>query len=358
MSFINIFRGSRVPTGHLLFFAALTVLVASATSVQAQTEWTSSRPDGHAPIGVMGDHLHSAGETMVSYRFMRMAMDGNRTGTSQVTTQDVLADFMVAPLNMDMDMHMVGAMWAPTDWLTLAGMGMFLSNTMDHETRMGGNFQTSSSGFGDLRLGSLIGVKRTGSTRFHLNAGVSLPTGSIDATDVTPASAPNEVQLPYPMQIGSGTVDLLPGFTILGMTERGSWGLQTLGTVRLGENDRGFSQGSRLDATAWVALRLTDNLSASTRFLYQVWGDFEGADPTYMNLGMVPTVRTDLRAGTAFTIPVGVNYTFSEGFLGGHRLAVEMAVPVYRDLDGPQLETDWTLTVGWQKAFAPFGHQH
>jgi hypothetical protein len=30
------------------------------------------RPDGHAPLGVMGDHRHASGEWMLSYRFARM----------------------------------------------------------------------------------------------------------------------------------------------------------------------------------------------------------------------------------------------------------------------------------------------
>ena len=31
----------------------------------------TARADGHAPIGVMADHLHKAGDWMVGYRFMR-----------------------------------------------------------------------------------------------------------------------------------------------------------------------------------------------------------------------------------------------------------------------------------------------
>ena len=30
---------------------------------------------------------------------------------------------------------------------------------------------------------------------------------------------------------------------------------------------------------------------------------------------------------------------------------VEIALPLYQSLDGPQLETDWIATVGWQKTF-------
>jgi len=35
----------------------------------------------------------------------------------------------------------------------------------------------------------------------------------------------------------------------------------------------------------------------------------------------------------------------------GHRLAIEYALPLHRDLNGPQLETDSVVTIGWQKAF-------
>ena len=34
----------------------------------------------------------------------------------------------------------------------------------------------------------------------------------------------------------------------------------------------------------------------------------------------------------------------SEGGLAGQRLGLELVVPVHRDLNGPQLETDWTIS--------------
>ena len=36
----------------------------------------NERPDGHAPIGVIGDHVHKQGEFMVSFRLMMMRMEG------------------------------------------------------------------------------------------------------------------------------------------------------------------------------------------------------------------------------------------------------------------------------------------
>src|SRR6056297_729110 len=43
------------------------------------------RADGHAPIGVMGDHRHKTGEVMLSYRYMFMDMRGNRTGDDSIS---------------------------------------------------------------------------------------------------------------------------------------------------------------------------------------------------------------------------------------------------------------------------------
>ena len=88
-----------------LFLSAL-----SLTSFAHNEPWTASRPDGHAPLTVMGDHMHAMGEWMVSYRYMTMDMQGLLKGSDSV--QPTMADtsFMPAmlPKDMTMDMHMFG----------------------------------------------------------------------------------------------------------------------------------------------------------------------------------------------------------------------------------------------------------
>ena len=59
------------------------------------------------------------------------------------------------------------------------------------------------------------------------------------------------------------------------------------------------------------------------------------------------------RAGSRANLGVGINLYGAGDTLSWHRLALEILVPVYQTLAGPQLETDWTVGVGWQKAFAP-----
>ena len=47
-----------------------------------------SRPDAHAPIGIMGDHIHKKGEVMFSYRYMRMEMSDLQDGTHDISRAD------------------------------------------------------------------------------------------------------------------------------------------------------------------------------------------------------------------------------------------------------------------------------
>lgn len=310
--------------------------------------WRSGRPDGHGPIGVMGDHTHEAGEFMFSYRFMRMDMAGNREGTTDLTPAQVLQQFPVTPTEMTTDMHMLGAMYAPTDELTLSLMAPYISKSMEHVTRMGTRFTTQSDGFGDMRLMGLYKIFDQNRQRLHLNAGISFPTGSTNRRDDTPAG-PNQV-LPYPMQLGSGTFDLLPGITYLGQTDDWFWGGQALGTIRLGTNGNRYRLGNRFNLTGWGARRWNKWFSTSIRLNGATWGNISGADPR-LNPAIIPTANPNLRGGTRLDVGLGLNFLVNKGILAGHRLAVEFALPVYQSLEGPQLETDWVLTLGWQKAF-------
>ncbi len=338
----------------LLFFipCLMVPFTVTADEVVATSEAHShgglvaGRPDSHAPIGVMGDHAHNAGEFMLSYRYMFMDMRENRSGTSSQGRGDVLNAFMVAPLDMTMEMHMFGGMYAPTDEITIMGMIPYLRKSMNHQTRMGAKFHTDTDGLGDIKLSALLRpLKLSGPHSLHFNAGLSLPTGSIDERDDTPAM--RNARLPYPMQLGSGTFDLMPGLTYQGQAEKVSWGAQTIETFRIGRNNNGYRLGDQYSLTAWGAYRFLSWLSGSLRVEALKWGNIRGAFRS-LNPMMVPTADPDRRAGERIDLLFGVNIWVPDGTLKGNRIALEAGFPVYEKLDGPQLSTSWRMTVGWQ----------
>lgn len=316
--------------------------------------WSSARPDGHAPIGVMGDHGHGKGEWMLSYRYMNMPMEQNYDGSSRISDSEILSptggNYLVAPQWMDMEMHMFGLMISPIDHLTLMLMIPYASKEMGHLRRDGVEFLTKSEGWGDLKLSGIYELYHGHRTTWLLNLGLSLPTGSTSEEDFIPG--PGETRLPYPMQIGSGTWDLLPGITYLGQADTWSWGAQLSGVIRLGENNEGYTLGNVGQLTAWGAYKWNDHVSTSLRVTGKAWGDIDGRDEDLrLAASVVPTADPRRRGGEETDLSLGINVKMPGRFLSGQRLAAEIGVPIYRSLDGPQLSTDWFFNLGWQWAF-------
>lgn len=299
-------------------------------------------------------HTHDQGEWMVGYHFMYMDMDGNLDGTNGVSIQDVFADgFAVAPRNMYMEMHMFHVMYGVTEEITAMLVVPYIRKAMDHERMDGVRFTTRSRGLGDIRLTGLYSLYHNDVNRVILQGGLSFPTGSINETDNLPGmmSMPGSIQrLPYPMQLGSGTFDLLPGATYLGQVMRWGWGANGQGTVRLGENENDYRLGSEYELSAWGARKLTDWTSGSLRLRWKQWFNIHGRDPA-LNPNMVPTADPNLRAGRRLDLLFGANVFAPDGPLEGFRAQVEAGLPVYQWLKGPQLETDALVSVNLEWTF-------
>ena len=321
--------------------------------------WTSadtpkSRPDSHAPIGVMGDHGHKSGEVMLSYRFMAMDMQGLHSGTTTVETAEVLKDFMRAPTAMQMQMHGFGVMFAPHDKLTLMAMAnyQFLRMEMEgahdhatgHHAHPVGTHEMTSSGFGDATLEGLLTVWQTDHLTLIGNLGVSLPTSSIAQI------GSDGGVLPYPMQLGSGSVAGRPGLTVFGYHGNWSYGSQLRGTFPFHTNAHEYRHGNTLTTTAWGARRINDWLSLGGRFLFSHSGQLTGRHPD-LNPRMSPSHRPDFRGGQRFDLAISSNLMVPTGTFAGQRLAVEFQLPLYQNLTGTQLKTTWRLVLGWQYAF-------
>jgi len=305
------------------------------------TNWSAGRPDGHAPISVMGDHMHGKGEWMFSYRYMHMNMEDLKNGSDDATFDQALENYMVTPTSMPMNMHMLGAMYAPSDKITLMAMVNYTSMTMDHITR---------SSFGDIKIAGLYQFFNKNGQTLHGQLGLSIPTGSITESDITPASSPNEVELPYPMQIGSGTFDGNLALTYLTQGNLFSYGAQLKGVVRFGENNREYALGNRYSFNNWLGIKTNDWLSFSARIEGVSVGEIRGSDPNLVP-SMVITADTANSGGTYINSGIGINTYISKGSLKNLRFGFEFASPLYQNLNGIQLKMKETITIGTQYSF-------
>ena len=304
-------------------------------------------------INVLGTHTHLADQWMLSYKYMFMWMDGNLDGTKKVSHGKIFEKFDIAPTEMAMHMHMPMVMYAPTDDLTLHAMLPYIRKSMRNLTSDGVRFTERSEGFGDLKIDVLytfLGNVKRDPHRFILNAAVSFPTGSINKKDFGPDRSTGKSRLEYPMQLGSGTVDVYPGITYLAEARSWAWGLEFIPTVRIGKNSNGYRLGNQYYLGARVARGWTDWFSTSVRLNGQIWENIHGRDRA-LDPAEMPPKNPHLQGGKRVDLLLGTDLYAPRGFLTGHRLAIEGGLPVYQSLDGPQLRTRWQLTAGWQWVF-------
>jgi len=341
---------------------ALVLLVSPLVQVQAQMPIQAS---SHAPIGVMGDHRHQQSETMFSYRFMDMNMTDNLQGSDSISPTEIVSTtpnafappptLRVVPIEMNTQVHMFGAMYAPIDSLTLMAMANYLEKSMDHITFQGGagttelgRFTTRNTGLGDVKLAGLVKLLESETQNWHLNLGLSLPTGSIDATDrvLTPSGATPELRLPYGMQLGSGTYDLEPGITYTGKSDQLGWGSQLRSIVHLGENDENYTFGDSHQLTSWASFSFSPAVSVSSRLTYQLSAGIDGRDQRIA--APVQTADPANYGREALLLGFGINTAGQSDGWRGHRLALEVSTPLMQDVKGVQLEMDTMITAGYQ----------
>lgn len=301
----------------------------------------------HAPIGVMGDHVHRKGGLMASYRYMYMNMERNYDGDSSISDADARVGYMGNAAEMSMEMHMLGVMYAPSDKLTLMLMSHYIESSMLNVNMMGQETDMRSSGWGDLTLSAYYGLYKKPNSSAHLGLGLSAPTGSIDER------MSSGMRMGYPMQLGSGTWDLKPSYTVIRAHGDLSFGSQLSAVIHLGENDNGYTLGDSAKLTGWVSRKLNDSAAVSLRLTGSTWANVDGRDDEMPVIPMGPlagqpmaaAVDPNARGGSRIDLSVGLNLWSSDL---GARFAVEAGAPIYQNLDGPQLGTEWFMTTGLQ----------
>lgn len=353
-------RTIRIFAAAAVGLTSLLAVTPAGAQEEDEMAWSYARPDGHAPVGVIEAHIERDGRYMLFYRYDYTFFDGIQLGEDSVSVFSAFDNFGFSQIatTLKSKVHTVGFQLGITDDLTVRASIPFVQKEMENWATLSGDpsaflvttYTTESGDFGDGRLTALYEFAHEGPYRVHVHAGVSVPLGSVEEADDAGGALAQEVALPYQMQTGSGTWDLLPGLTFLAQNDEASVGLQALGTIRLGDNDRGYAFGNRVTANLWGAYRFNDYLSASARIEAQTWGAVGGLDPA-LDPTFNFTENPLLQGGTRVDFPVGVNLYFPGEILQGHRLGLEVSLPIHQDLDGPQLRQDWSLSIGWEKVY-------
>lgn len=347
------------------YYAGHMARVLQAITANTSDLGRKSLADKHAPAGIMADHLHKPGEIMAEYKYMTMVMDGNRFGTTNLTDQQAFTvgqalvpptNNAITPTHMTMEMHMAHLMYGWKENITLYTMLTFPSLTMDHLRSptfpiiplRNTPFTTHNSGIGDTVFGALWQIHETPDEQVILNLAFSIPTGGISRNTAIPTGGMVEQRLPYPMQLGSGSFDLMPGISYRKFFPRSSIGAQFQTDLPVGRNRLNYRVGEQYRLSAWYAYLKRDWLSFTFR-AEGVWEEnYHGADPALVAAEpLISTARPDMRGGEW----VNFGYGFQALMRNSHLINCEITHPVYQNLDGIQLKSTWNLFVSWSKGW-------
>ena len=349
----------------LLVVVLLQSFIAHSTEGSDTTKCSFSccRPDAVAPAGIMTDHVHEKGKFAIAYSFMDMAMQGNQIGAKSVSDAAIFNTYMMATNRMNMQMHMLMPMYGITDKFTVMAMinynvnsmsmhmmpmqsmpGMTMADYSNMPTKM------KSSGLGDTKIYALYNLLPSCNHRLVAGLGLSLPTGSINAKGSTILN--NNSVLPYCMQLGTGTFNLLPSLVYVGQGSHLSWGLALNANLKLGTNTRNYCMGNEYSVSPWLAYQFTNWISISARAEYYKMDKAVGNDATLNLISLNDgTANITNYGGQKINGYVGLNLYAPSNFLKGARLLLEYGMPAYQNTIGLQSTVKSVVTARLQFNF-------
>ncbi len=338
---------------------------------------------GNMPMNILGAGVPETHEFRFKITPMFMNMDGLRDGTSSVNSDSILmpamnmggmgmgsggTKYMAVPTSMDMTMLNMAAGYSFTDDFFGGIMFMWQKNSMPMKfspmmRQMLGTdgFSMESSGMADTMLMTKYRLYTDDpmipTEQASLFMGLSLPTGSINEKNEThPAPARQSGQLPYPMQLGSGTFDPMIGLVYQASTSPWWWGVNAIYTGRFYKNSRDYSLGDEFRLDTYAMYQMRYDLVAQIQLNGRVWGKIDGEMDEAISGASGRIVKGDPTSG--YTTP-----RWDPDHYGGqslmttlglqwqpiplHIIDLSVGLPLYQDLNGIQLEKSYSVALTW-----------
>ncbi len=360
---------------YLCAFLALLVL---STDASAYIGLCCGKCGGNMPLNIMGGGVPETNEFRFKLSPSYMRMEGLLRGSGSVNPDTLLGmpvmmgmptgKYMAVPLDMDMYMLNLSAGYSFTDDFFGGVMFMFQRNDMrmrfnsmmEASTGTDG-FTMKSEGMGDTML---MGKYRLYAddpfiprSELSLFMGLSLPTGSINEKNSShPVEARKGEQLPYSMQLGSGTFDPKLGLLYQGSSSPYWWGADFVYTGRWYDNSRDYRLGDDYALDLYGMYQLSYNLVAELQLNGHAWGRVRGQmDEVASGLSGRATQGD---ATTPYSTPL-----YDPENYGGRKLSVtaglqwqpfpmqivelSAGVPAYQRLNGVQPKEEYRMMLTW-----------
>jgi len=328
---------------------------------------------GNMPMNIAGGGVPETHEFRFKINPEFMHMQGLRSGVSSVDGASLLGmpaagKYMAVQERMDMSMLNLSAGYSFSERFFAGVMGMYSKKDMDMrfnsvmQTMTGqAGFTMKSQGMADTMLMTKYLLWADDvlipSSQVSLFAGLSLPTGSITKRNSEhPLAMRKRELLPYGMQLGTGTYDPTLGLLYQGSSSPVWWGLNGMYTARLHNNSEGYRHGNRGKVDAYLMYQPR----VDTVLEFQLNGQWDGHLKGQANEAlsgasghavqgnaaspfMTPLWDTRNYGGTQLFATTGVQWQP----MPFNIINLQVSLPLYRRLNGVQMETDWRVSLTW-----------
>jgi hypothetical protein len=377
-----------IASSHLAVTLSLLATGAHASESVKNKEQTQTPSAGPAappapppgPIGVFGLDIPAPGKLVLSITPTFANLSGMKMGTRTVWNEYIVSTVpfflnpqqpvRIVPQNIAVQTQIVGLNYGVTKDLCVVLNAGMIEKSLEALVFKGAsgiqplarNYPNTAS-LADFSLSGVYRVYQDDMHRIQVSLGVSFPTGSNRATFsnfVLPNGTAANLRAFYGMQLGTGTYDIMPGIVYAGYLGPWSWGLSYRGRFPLGPNPQGYTWATIPELQQWGGYTLNPK--------GYMWGDLHELNG-WTGYTWLPGFTTTFRVNATMQGAIrgwdpeirGAAVPANPLFFGGQRvelfgggtisgkfigyenwtLGVEAGLPVYQNLNGPQIMKNW-----------------
>jgi hypothetical protein len=296
-----------------------------------------------------------------NFFYKRSKLNGYLSGRDKVSDNEVYFDgeeprtnnnYPILPTTITQESYIANVSYFLSAEQSISVSLPYIVQSTDHISLVPDydEFNISSDGIGDITINFITSLKDWDNEKLLLSVGVSLPLGSINEKGDTPRASGDQ-QLPYTMQLGSGTWDVPLGLSYTHDNGLYRGGANLFAKIRSGKNDRDYRLGNRFAASLWGKWNLNNIFQPKIKMVYQDWGHINGQDDEIT----VPNRQFPYPAG--ITQPSNYGGSKVSLVVGGDIMfysqvfAVEIGKPIYQNLNGIQTKETVNFSLNWQSNF-------
>jgi hypothetical protein len=205
---------------------------------------------------------------------------------------------------------------------------------------IGGNY-IGTKGLADLITNGIYKLYDDKKHRIQASLGLAYPLSP--NTETMSLFLPNATydieRAHYAFQPGARTWDLFPGVVYAGNLNSWSWGLSYRGRLPLAANPQGWRYGDLHEFNGWLGYSVISGVTSTVRINGATQGTIRGLDPQIKGYA-VPT-DPNFYGGKWIEVFGGSSFEGEIIGLKGYSLEIEAGIPIYQNLNGPQIRNNW-----------------